>query len=95
MTKHPGMPLAPEDLAALRALSSALERATAAAAEATGALLVPVSRASRSHGVGAKAPWVTGAESGDPLAGEPIPFHPNPAGMAAVADLVLGRLASR
>lgn len=104
VAEYPAMPISPDDLAALRALGDALERATAAAAAAEGALLVSASRASRRHGVGAVQPWVTGPlppepAATDPLlrepAAEPTPFHPNAEGMAAVADLVTTVLRSR
>jgi hypothetical protein len=71
-----------------------LEAATAAAARACGADLVAVSGTSRDHAVGAAEPWVTGWEFGDLLAGGVAPYHPNAAGMRAVADLLVQRLAS-
>jgi lysophospholipase L1-like esterase len=69
-----------------------LEEATAAAAHDTGAGLVTASRISRDHAVGAAEPWVTGWEFGDLLAGGVVPYHPNAAGMRAVADLVVEQL---
>jgi lysophospholipase L1-like esterase len=69
-----------------------LEEATAAAARDTGADLVPASRISRDHAVGADQPWVTGWVFGDLLAGGVGPYHPNAAGMRAVADLLVEHL---
>ncbi len=69
-----------------------LEQATAAAARDSGAGLVAASQISRDHAVGAAEPWVTGWEFGDLLAGGVAPYHPNAAGMRAVADLVASRL---
>nr|WP_246215148.1 SGNH/GDSL hydrolase family protein [Modestobacter muralis] len=69
-----------------------LEVATAAAARDSGADLVAVSQVSRGHAVGSAEPWVTGWEFGDLLAGGVAPYHPNAAGMRAVADLVVASL---
>lgn len=81
-------PLTSQELTDLRRLGEALATATARAADACGAILVAASSASVEHGVGSPDPWVCGAVAGDPLHGEPIPFHPNEAGMAAVAGLL-------
>lgn len=84
----PDMPLDPGGLAALRRLGEGLVEATAAAARTTGADLVPASAASLGHGVGSATPWVTD----DGRRGEPVPFHPNLAGMTAVANLLVDLL---
>ena len=76
-------PFSDDRLADLRRLAEALAEATAGAARDSGALSVPASAASRDHGVGSVEPWVIGAASG-----EVVPFHPNRAGMAAVAHLI-------
>jgi lysophospholipase L1-like esterase len=94
LPQYPQMPLAPEEVAALQALGAALAGATAAAARSSGALLVPAGAASERHGVGSSEPWISGPASGDPLRGEPIPFHPTLAGMTAVAHLVAASLGS-
>lgn len=95
LADYPGMPLAPEQVPPLRALGAALAGATASAARSCGALLVRASAASQQHGVGSPEPWVGGPEGGDPLRGEPVPFHPTLAGMTAVADLVVSLLQSK
>lgn len=77
------VPFSEARLADLRRLADALADATAGAARDSGALLVRASAASRHHGVGSTEPWVIGAADG-----EAVPFHPNRAGMAAVAALV-------
>ena len=69
-----------------------LEEATAAAAREVGAHLVAASQISRDHAVGAAQPWVTGWVFGDLLPGGAAPYHPNAAGMRAVAELVVGQL---
>lgn len=92
LSAYPDVPCSAQQVAALCALGDALADATAAAARAAGALLVRASAASLRHGVGSAAPWVSGPESGDPLQGEPIPFHPTLAGMTAVADLIVASL---
>ena len=58
----------------------------------TGVDLVEASAASAGHHAGSAEPWVTGWEFGDVLAGGVVPYHPNAAGMRAVADLLVGRL---
>lgn len=85
----PQLPLAPSEVAALRRLGDGLAEATAAAARATGAELVTASAASVEHGVGSPQPWVTADATGDAALGEPVPFHPNLAGMTAVTDLLV------
>jgi len=93
--RAPGNPLEPAELRALRALGESLAGATARAAADGGALLASASVLSAAHGVGSAHPWVTGAVAGDPLRGEPIPFHPNVEGMTAVARLLADMLAAR
>jgi lysophospholipase L1-like esterase len=70
---------------------SALETAFASAAETTGALLVRASAASRDHAVGSADPWVTPWSTLGLLRGR-VPYHPNLAGMTAVAGLVVEAL---
>jgi hypothetical protein len=57
------------------------------AARATGCELVPAGQASRDHHGWSTEPWA--AAAGLPLPWRPAPFHPNAAGMRAVADLIL------
>ena len=77
-----------------RRLATGLSLATAAAAAATGCELVAASTASADHHAWSTVPWTTGAGSvaGALLNRRPLPFHPNAAGMAAVADLVIHRI---
>lgn len=86
---EPGTPAAPlsaecADLG--RIVAARLEDATAAAAQATGCEIVRAGRASRNHHGWSAEPWAVAA--GWPLRWRPTPFHPNAAGMRAVADLV-------
>ena len=83
------LPLTPDEQDLVRATAAGLAEAFVAAAAATGADLVQASAASIDHGVGSPEPWVTGFEWGNPLAGGRIPYHPNLAGMTAVAELVV------
>ena len=76
-------------------VGASLAEVTAAAARDAGADLVAASPASRDHAVGAREPWVTGWVFGDLLAGGVAPYHPNAAGMAAVADLLVDRLSAQ
>ena len=69
-----------------------LAAATAEAARASGADLVRASVHSAAHAVGTAEPWVTGWVFGDWLAGDVAPYHPNAAGMRAVADLLVAQL---
>lgn len=71
-----------------------LAAVTAEAARATGAEIVTASTASAAHHAGSAEPWVTGWEFGDVPAGGIVPYHPNAAGMRAVADQVVALLGS-
>lgn len=73
--------------AAGREKLAALQLATAAAARSTGSVLVPVTAASANHHAWSAEPWTTGAVKPQGL-DDPLPFHPNRAGMAAVAELI-------
>jgi hypothetical protein len=88
----PALPMDGDDVALCRGIAAQLEAATATAARASGADLVRASAASRDHAVGSAEPWVTGWEFGDVAAGGVVPYHPNAAGMRAVADLVTEHL---
>ncbi|GAY14782.1 SGNH/GDSL hydrolase family protein [Mycobacterium sp. shizuoka-1] len=90
----PGIPAPPlpGDVADLgRHVAQRLAEETAAAAEATGCEIVPAADASRDHHAWSDEPWTLGA--GSLLPWRPKPFHPNAAGMRAVADLVVARFA--
>ncbi|MEB3031259.1 SGNH/GDSL hydrolase family protein [[Mycobacterium] nativiensis] len=73
-----------------RHVAEELERHTAAAADATGCQIVRAGQASRHHHPWSARPWTVGA--GLLLPWRPWPWHPNAAGMAAVADLILAQL---
>ncbi|MGY1643520.1 SGNH/GDSL hydrolase family protein [Geodermatophilus sp. SYSU D00703] len=88
----PALPMDDADLAFCRGIAEQLEAATATAARAAGADLVRASAASRDHWVCSAEPWVTGWRFGDVAAGGVVPYHPNAAGMRAVADLLTGHL---
>ena len=82
----PAPPLSAADTDLGRHVGARLEEATAAAAQATGCELVRAGQASREHHGWSADPWAVGA--GWPLPWRPAPFHPNAAGMRAVAELV-------
>jgi lysophospholipase L1-like esterase len=83
----PAAPLSAEHADLGRYVAARLEEATAAAAQATGCELVAAGQASRDHHGWSAEPWAVAA--GLPLPWRPAPFHPNAAGMRAVADLIL------
>lgn len=84
----PAVPLADDDADLGRYLAARLAEHTAAAAADTGCGLVAAGQASRDHHPWSAQPWTVGA--GWPLPWRPAPFHPNAAGMRAVAELVTG-----
>lgn len=78
----------PDQVAELaRHVAAELERHTAAAAAATGCEIVRAGQASREHHPWSARPWTVGHALLLPW--RPWPWHPNAAGMAAVADLIL------
>jgi lysophospholipase L1-like esterase len=83
-------PLSATDAELGRHVATRLEEATAAAAQATGCELVRAGQASRDHHPWSTDPWTVGA--GWPLPWRPTPFHPNAAGMRAVAELVAAQV---
>lgn len=86
----PAPPL-PDDVAELgRHVAQRLASVTAEAAQATGCEVVPAAEVSRDHHAWSAEPWTIG--SGSLLPWRPKPFHPNAAGMQAVADLVVARV---
>jgi GDSL-like Lipase/Acylhydrolase family len=86
------LPMSAEDRRFCADVGRRLEEATAEAARLSGADLLTASVASREHAVCSSEPWVTGWEFGDLAAGGIGPYHPNAAGMRAVADLLADRL---
>ncbi|MGH3551636.1 MAG: SGNH/GDSL hydrolase family protein [Mycobacterium sp.] len=84
----PAAPLSPADTELGRYVAARLEEFTAAAAQAAGCDLVRAGEASRDHHAWSADPWTVGAAL--PLPWRPAPFHPNAAGMRAVADLIVG-----
>ncbi len=78
---------APAELSAFRLLQDALERAFRSAAGRTGARLVAASAHSRDHGLGSAEPWINDFIPDVRRAGGS--FHPNEAGMGAVAELLV------
>jgi lysophospholipase L1-like esterase len=85
-------PMNTDDLVICREIGSRLEAATALAAKTAGVELVGAGMASREHGGGAVEPWVGGWAFGDLAAGGTLPYHPNEAGMQAVADIIATQL---
>jgi lysophospholipase L1-like esterase len=83
----PAPPLSAEHADLGRFVAGRLEDVTAAAAQATGCELVRAGQASRAHHGWSTDPWAVAA--GLPWPWRPAPFHPNAAGMRAVADLIV------
>ncbi|MEV0282972.1 SGNH/GDSL hydrolase family protein [Kribbella sp. NPDC050820] len=81
------VPLNEEQLPSVAMMADGLAAAFAKAAATTGADLVTASAASRDHAIGSPDPWTTAFKL---LGG--APYHPNAAGMRAVADLILRTL---
>jgi lysophospholipase L1-like esterase len=86
---HPGadLPLRQADIRRGTATADGLAAAFAQAAKMSGAGLVVASAAGVSHGVGSAEPWMNGFRLR--RLRRSAPYHPTPAGMSAVADLVL------
>jgi lysophospholipase L1-like esterase len=79
-----GLPIAPEQARASRIIAAHLAAITAGVARENGAGLVEVSRLSHGHDVCGKDPWLSGF-SPAALGAADVPYHPNLAGMTAVA----------
>jgi len=84
----PAPPLSAPDAELGRHLADRLLQATLA----TGCEVVGVAEASAEHHAWSQLPWTVGARF--PIPGRPAPFHPNAAGMAAVAQMVVSRVRS-
>jgi hypothetical protein len=89
----PAAPLSADHVDLGRHVGARLEEATAAAAQATGCEVVHAGQASRDHHGWSARPWVAGA--GLPLPWRALPFHPNIAGMRAVAELIVQQKVKR
>lgn len=74
----------------IRNTAAGLDRAFVNAADRSDAEFLPMSPMSGDHGVGSDQPWVEGASMTPSRFGSS--FHPNAAGMRAVADAILDRL---
>lgn len=79
-------PLRPQHADLARHLAGRLTELTAEAAAETGCEMVRVAEASREHHAWSAEPWTTAATL--PLPGRPLAYHPNAAGMRAVATLL-------
>lgn len=75
-----------------RRTAERLEGITAEAAAATGCEVLHAADASREHHAWSDDPWTVGVTL--PLPGRPLAYHPNAAGMRAVADLLTTHLAT-
>ncbi len=80
------LPFTPADVAWLRAVWEQVNLSLRRAARAEGAEYVDPDPGSQAHGPCAAQPWVNGAR---PAPGSGARFHPTPAGMTAMAELVL------
>jgi lysophospholipase L1-like esterase len=82
------VPLDEAAISVYRTIGEQLAEAFAAAASTSGAELVRVSELSRAHALGSGDPWVRGFRPRPTF----VPFHPNAAGMRAVADEIMRTL---
>lgn len=87
---EPAAPLSVADADLGRHIAARLARLTAAAADDSGCELISAAAASIDHHAWSARPWTVGA--GLPVPWRPAPFHPNAAGMRAVADLIVAAL---
>jgi len=83
-----GVPMSDAHLAFERGVRTQLDAATRSAAAAHHATLVDVATASQSHNACSAAPWIEKYVVPAGIA----PYHPKPAGMAAIATMVEGQL---
>jgi lysophospholipase L1-like esterase len=84
-------PFAADRAATGRAIAARLAAETAAAAARAGADVLRASALSANHGACAEQPWMGGFIA-PPGSGLHIPYHPNQAGMTAVADALAALL---
>lgn len=81
----PAAPLSQADANAAREVGRRLAEITARVAEQGDAQLIQTGKLTEGHDACAAAPWMTGfPQRGAPVVG--APFHPNLAGMTAIAD---------
>jgi lysophospholipase L1-like esterase len=86
----PALGLSPEGAMLARSIGEQLARATARVAQETGAEVLPMDRLSRGHTPCDAEPWSVGSK---PLGeGANTPWHPNRAGMTAIADALVTML---
>ncbi|MEM1021075.1 MAG: SGNH/GDSL hydrolase family protein [Pseudomonadota bacterium] len=84
-------PLTPEQAALARTIAAKLEAITRRVAEAAQATLVDAAALSRLHHACADIPWMTGYLD-DGGVHEAMPYHPNDAGMDAIAEAIAAAL---
>ncbi|BBZ65587.1 hydrolase [Mycolicibacterium insubricum] len=91
---QPARPLSERNAELARHVAARLAEITASAATDTGCELVSAAAASVDHHAWSPDPWTAGPGLSVPLllGRAPLTFHPNAAGMRAVADLVLDHL---
>ncbi len=86
----PAPPLSGDVAELGRRVAARLAELTAEAARTTGCELVGAAAASAGHHAWSADPWTVGA--GSLLPWRPKPFHPNAAGMRAVAEMIVAQL---
>ena len=87
----PTLPLSPAGARVARQTAGRLARVTEAVAKRYGAEVLRATAMSRGHHACAAEPWVTGFVPTSP-GGTFVPYHPNLAGMTAVADALVAKL---
>jgi len=84
----PAVPMSPANAATMRQISARLAEVTAKASREGGAKLFGAGKLSQGHTACDPSPWSVGAPGSSPGA----PWHPNAAGMAAIADALASSL---
>lgn len=86
-----GVPFDTDEIAHFRRVADVLSGVYREAGDRSGAEVLHSSEYGGGHGAGSNDPWVFGLR---PIRRLGSSFHPTPAGMRAVADLLLGRLSA-
>lgn len=89
-TGRTGVPMTGSEMEHFRGVAASLSAAYAEASRRSGADLVPASVYGHDHGAGSPEPWVNVLR----VKALGSSFHPTAAGMQAVADAILGHLAT-
>jgi len=87
----PATGLTDAEVPQIRSIGLRLAALSAQVARANGAEVVPLDRVSASHALCSAQPWMNGGQP-DMAAKDGAPYHPNAAGMAGAAQLIIATL---